>query len=75
MAQAIVFAVVTSVASGAVAYVGAQRQARQMEQQARAAKFRSEANAKIQYNNAIAAAQDEAYQQSVNTFNSSERVL
>lgn len=72
MAEAVIFAAITSAASGAVAYMGAQRQASQLEQQANSATLRAEANAKIQYNNAVAAAQDETYQQSVNTFNSAE---
>lgn len=66
---ALVVSAVSAAASGAVAYMGAQRQAAQMKQQATAAELRAEANSKIAFNNAVAQSQDEAYQQSVSQFN------
>jgi len=69
---ALVVSAVSAAASGAVAYMGAQRQAAQMKQQATAAELRAEANSKIAFNNAVAQSQDAAYQQSVSQFNKAD---
>ena len=69
---ALVVSAISAAASGAVAYMGAQRQASQMKQQATAAELRAEANSKIAFNNAVAQSQDAAYQQSVSQFNKAD---
>mgnify|MGYP003676152921 CR=1 FL=1 len=63
---------ISAAASGTVAYMGAQRQAAQMKQQATAAELRAEANSQIAFNNAVAQSQDAAYQQSVSQFNKAD---
>ena len=59
----------STVASAGVGYIGAQRQAKAMDQQARQAGLMGEYNAQIQKNNAIAAANDLRHQASVDQYN------
>jgi hypothetical protein len=60
---------VSSLASGAVGYLGAQRQAANAENQAEAATNVAGYNAQVQRNNAVAQAGDENFQASVSTYN------
>ena len=66
---------VASLASGTVGYLGAQRQAAEMEQQAKQAPLLAANRAQIQRNNAIAQAQDEQFQAGVARFNKQEALL
>lgn len=64
-----------SVASGAVGYMGAQRQAAGMEQQANQAQLLAANRAQIQRNNAIGQMQDEQFQAGVSRFNQQEALV
>lgn len=66
---------VTSVASGVVGYMGAQRQAAGMEQQAKQANLLAANRAQVIRNNAIAQQQDEQFQAGVSRFNQQEALL
>jgi len=58
--------------SGAVGYLGAQRQADSMEAQAEAAENMARYNAQVQRNNAVAQAGDESFQASVAKYNAAD---
>ena len=62
-------AAVSSALSGAVGYIGAQRQAQGMEAQAKAAEQQAAFNAQVARNNAQAQAQDLQHQAGVERFN------
>lgn len=64
-----------SLASGAVGYLGAQRQAAGMEQQAKQAQLLAANRAQIQRNNAIGQMQDEQFQAGVSRFNQQEALI
>ena len=63
------------VASGVVGYMGAQRQAEGMEQQAQQAQLLAANRAQIQRNNAIGQMQDEQFQAGVSRFNQQEALV
>ena len=74
-ATALVIAAVASAASGAVSYMGAQQQAKGMEQQARQAQLLAANRAQVARNTAIGRAQDEQFQAGVAQFNKQEALI
>ncbi len=74
-AELIVIAAVASAASGAVSYMGAQKQAKGMEQQAKQAQLLAANRAQVARNTAIGRAQDEQFQAGVSQFNRQESLI
>jgi type II secretory pathway pseudopilin PulG len=72
---ALVVSAVTSVASGAMAFYGAQQQAKAQEQQAKQAQLLAANRAQIERNNAQGRAQDEQFQSGVADFNKQETLI
>ncbi len=66
---------IASAASGAVGYMGAQQQAKGMEQQARQAELLAANRSQIARNNALGRAQDEQFQAGVSQFNKQEALM
>lgn len=64
-----VVAIASSLVSGAVGFIGAQRQASALKDQAKQAELMGEYNAQIERNNAIAEANDANFQASVEQYN------
>jgi len=69
---ALVVSAISSVASGAVGYLGAQNAAAQAENQATAAEQMAAYNAQVAMNNAVAEAGDQSFQASVAQFNAAD---